>query len=51
MIVMVHKTIIVRDSYRISIAGRVREIKYLYNGFNSVRLMNIRVIECQIEFD
>ena len=38
---MVHKTIIVRDSYRISMTGRVREIKCLYDGFNSVRLMNI----------
>ena len=47
---MVHKTIIVRDSQNISIAGRVRQIKCLYNGFNSVRLMSIRVIESQIAF-
>ena len=47
---MVQKTIIVQDSYRMSLAGRVREIKCLYNGFNSVRLMSIRVIESQIEF-
>ena len=50
MIIMVHQTIIVRDSYIISITGRVREMKCLYNGFNNVQLMNIRVIENGIEF-
>ena len=51
MIIMVHKTIIVQGSYRISIAGRVQEIKCLCNnGVNGVRLMSVRFIENQIEF-
>ena len=33
---MVYETIIVRGSERISIAGKVRLIKYPYNGINSV---------------
>ena len=36
MVIMVHKTIIVRDSERIFISERVRQIKCPYNGFNSV---------------
>ena len=47
---MVHKTIIVRDSDRMSVAGRVRQIKCPYNGFNSVGLMSIRVIKSQYAF-
>ena len=31
-------------------AGRVRKIKYPYNGVNSVRVMSIRVIESQNSF-
>ena len=41
---------IARDSDRISIAGRVRQIQCPYDGFNSVRLMSIRVIEGQNPF-
>ena len=47
---MVHKTIIARDNDRISITGRVLQTKCPYNGFNSVRLMSIRVIESQNAF-
>ena len=47
---MVHKTIIVRDSERISIAGRVRQIKCPYNGFNSVWLISIRVSRVKMHF-
>ena len=43
----VHKTIIVQDSYRTSKTGRVRQIKFPYNGFKSVRLMSIGVIDSQ----
>ena len=50
MIIMVHKTIIVRGSKRISIAGRGRQIKCPYNGFNSVQLMSVRDIESQNAF-
>ena len=50
MIIKVHKTIIVRDSERISIAGRVRQIKCPYNDFNTVRLTSIRAIETQNTF-
>ena len=50
MIIMVHKTIIVRDSYRSSKAGRVRQIRCPYNGFNRVRLMSIQVTESQNAF-
>ena len=41
----VNKTVIVRDSDRISIAGRVRLIKCPCSGFNGVRLLSIRDIE------
>ena len=50
MIIMVRKTIIVRDREKIFTAGRVRLIKCSYNGFSSVRLMSIRVIESQDVF-
>ena len=50
MIIMVHKTIIVRVSERISTAERVRQIKCPYNGFSSVRLMSIGVVESQNAF-
>ena len=50
MIIMVNKTIIVRDSYRISRVERVRQIRCPSNGLNSVRLMSIRVIESQNTF-
>ena len=40
---MIHKTIILRDSWRNSIAGRVRHIESPYNGISSVRLVSIRV--------
>ena len=45
MIIVVHKTIIVRESEKIYIAGGVRQIKRLLSSFNSVRLMSIQVIE------
>ena len=44
------KATTVRDSEIISISGRVRLIIYPYNGFNSVRLIGIRVIESQNAF-
>ena len=44
------KIIIVRDSEKLSIGGRVRPIKCLHNGFNRVRLMSIWVIESQNTF-
>ena len=50
MIIMVHKTILVQDSEILSVAGRVRQIQCPHNGYNSVRLMSIRVIESQNPF-
>ena len=41
----VNKTVAVRDSDRISIAGRVQLIKGPCSGFNDVLLMSIRDIE------
>ena len=45
MIIMVHNKVIVRDSSRISIAGRVRQMKCPYNGFNSAWLISVRLIK------
>ena len=48
--IMVHQTIIIRDSDRIFTAGRVQQIKCPYKGFNSVCVMGIQVIESQNPF-
>ena len=38
---IVHEIITVRDSERITITGRVRQIRFSYNGFKGVRLTSI----------
>ena len=50
MTIMVHESIIVRDSERISMAGGVRQMKCPYSDFNRIHLINIRVIESQNAF-
>ena len=50
LVIIVHKATILRDSERIFIAGRFRQMKYPYNGFNSVWLITIRVIQSQNTF-
>ena len=47
---MVHEIITVRDSERITITVRVRQIRFSYNGFKGVRLTSIWVIEGQNSF-
>ena len=47
---MVHEIIIVQYSMKISIDGRVRQIKFSYSDFNSVWLMSIHFIKSQNGF-
>ena len=50
MIITVHKNKYCRGSKRTSIGGRVRLIKFPYNGINKVQRMSIPVVSSQNAF-